>query len=98
MNKNEFNEYCAKVMGLICTDKASDNGVWVIEKEKDGAACPDWYYNPYEDLNQMAEVVDKLILTRVLDVEPIGKMIEKHGMKQTFRDFIESTAQDNSNE
>ena len=53
--KDIFNSYCAEVMGL---EKDIENrymyGIQFI------IYAPD--YNPYDDLNQMAEVVEKLVI------------------------------------
>ena len=51
---DKFNQYCAEVMGyeLDCEDRYMKNEQFVIYK---------LVYNPYNDLNQMAEVVEQLL-------------------------------------
>ena len=100
MNKNEFNEYCVGVMGYEILSKVPYDGGFYVNTD----AVINELYSPYEDLNQMAEVVEKLV-----DAEREHKhaplLYEAHdiflrggNIKKSFRDFIESTAQDNSNE
>lgn len=64
---------------------------WIFTKEKGE-------YNTYDDLNQMADVVEKLMV----DGEDIGKfmammvnkLVQLRNIKQAFRDFIMSTMDD----
>ena len=81
--KDIFNSYCAEVMGL---EKDIEN------RYMDGIQfiiyAPD--YNPYDDLNQMAEVVEKLGREEISPIELIDTLFSK-GIKQAFRDFIIST-------
>ena len=92
--KNRFNRYCAVVMGLIVVpSEYSDEHIFV----KNATSCLEWYYNPYDDLNQMAEVIEKLLDDANIFIEnqiyPNKYMITRDGFKQTFRDFIISTMQ-----
>ncbi len=90
--KNKFNRYCAEIMGWrLGWEGHMGNDYWynaddkVIKFDK---------YNPYGDLNQMAEVVEKLYgATRGSMHKEYDLMynILSVGIKQAFRDFIIST-------
>ena len=77
--KDKFNRYCAEVMGYMI---APDHSI-VLVKDR-GYFLRDFY----EDLNDMVEVVEKLLTNTpscgVGLVAPIN-------IKQAFRDFIIST-------
>lgn len=88
MNESGFNKYCASVMGYdyITSSIAADY------------ESVSFYYNPYNNLNQMAEVVEKL--AEKIEGSSLGaafidmlfnSVYEVTSIKQTFRDFIEST-------
>ena len=87
--KDKFNKYCAKVMGY--TIRAYGKGE-LVEKP-DGHLVID--HNPYDDLNQMAEVIEKLLDDANIYIEnqkyPNKYMITRDGFKQAFRNFIIST-------
>ena len=88
--KDKFNKYCAEVMGL---EKDIEN------RYMDGIQfiiyAPD--YNPYDDLNQMAEVVEKLRIIEDYETNrcralELNDQLRTHPtIKQAFRDFIIST-------
>ena len=87
MNKEEFNSFCAEVMGLKL-----DNGLAYIDSQ---TLYSIYYYNPYDDLNQMAEVLDKLT-DSTHRWDGMWESLYDHlncskGIKQAMRDFIEST-------
>jgi hypothetical protein len=55
--KDKFNIYCAEVMGYeLVTIGKQGNDFWILKGK-----TMDRIYNPYDDLNQMAEVVEKLM-------------------------------------
>ena len=77
-------EKCAEEFNKYCADVMNYN------YEVESAYC----YEPYDDLNQMAEVVEKLIQTdEVLfpQTSNMGFSIRRDSVKQAFRDFIIST-------
>ena len=95
--KDKFNRYCAEVMGykvrqkpnyIIVRPYADRSGTWLM-------------YNPYDDLNQSAKVVDKLMMKRSPRVETMVNQpnnIERlvytlldSFTKKAFRNFISST-------
>lgn len=104
--KDKFNKYCAEVNGWVsCTVSASigrslddtkrfNGEAWSTPPADDKSGCIKFFkddYNPYDDLNQMAEVVEKLwgghIKTKYLENYPFPSI----PIKQAFRDFIIST-------
>ena len=92
MNKVEFNKYCAEVMGhdVDYWNSECNNGVGSY-KTKHGYRL----YNPYEDLNQMAEVFDNL-WTECTNVQSMNYFLNLSGkspnkIKQAMRGFIESS-------
>lgn len=84
-DKKGFNQYCAEVMEYDLNDLERI-------KQDDPEFLP---YNPYDDLNQMAEVVEKLgadmLGVDVSDHLQHGHNLKNKGIKQAFRDFITST-------
>ena len=102
--KQEFNKYCVEVMGYEQVQNPStDFGMWVSN-----GGSGRWKYNPYDDLNQMAEVVEKLLqnisspLNSMVNqpriLEQMYYTITLGSIKQAFRDFIISTKEkDNEN-
>jgi len=85
MNKEEFNKYCAEVMGYHKDN--SEYEAWSASLRRP--------YNPYDDLNQMAEVLDKLT-DSTHRWDGMWESLYDHlncskGIKQAMRDFIEST-------
>lgn len=73
--KSEFNKYCADTLGY---------------KDSDLDLLYDRDYNPYDDLNHMSDVVEKL-LDEHAPKRSISGAIRRKGIKQTFRDFIVDT-------
>ncbi len=109
--KYKFNKFCAVVMGydikpskkessgessLFCTREAKDDTSFERFVSKIG-----FYYRPYDDLNQMSEVIDKLMLLRDIRIETMVNQphhveqlfyaIIGSRIKQGFRNFIIST-------
>jgi len=92
MNKEAFNRYCAEVMGYEF--KVTEGGS-CMSKVPNG-----WTYtNPYDDLNQMAEVVDRLTLDmeQLAFADLIDLIVRSKTIKQAFIEFIASTME-NKNE
>jgi hypothetical protein len=90
MDKERFNKYCADVMGyrLYCGHRLADT-LWFDDEH-----APDYQgiYNPYDDLNQMAEVVEKLLKNEdIFDLDIANISNGYITIKQAFRDFIIST-------
>ena len=81
--KVKFNKYCAEVMNYT---QNADNGYW-YEEGKYLRFVSD--YEPYDDLNQMAEVVEKLV--KLYGIDYAESVITLLSIKQSFRDFIAST-------
>ena len=94
MNREEFNKYCADVMGHeLDYWNAECNGGLPSYKSKSSKRK---LYNPYDDLNQMAEVVEKLAPLRhrhfISSLTGVWLGAEEPStIKQAFRDFIIST-------
>jgi len=95
MNKQAFNEHCASIMGYEVTISMAMVSV-VFPNEPIPRE-----YDPYEDLNQAAEVVEKLIRAPNFEVSiwqscgMVGNVVRRSiTIKQAFRSFIESTAGD----
>ena len=88
--KDKFNKYCAEVMGYeILADGDMLMGVLLV----DGIIGD---YNPYDNLNQMAEVVEKLAPLQHRTF--IGSMtgvwmgaVKPSTIKECLRNFIIST-------
>ena len=97
MNEREFNEYCAKVMGYLTHDDTvpDEHGGLIVQTEYAYSVI----YNPYDDLNQMAEVFDKLmsdsnfILMKFMtyDCSHTPPLRIDIPIKDAMRDFIIST-------
>ena len=93
MDKEKFIKYCAEVMGyrLTAVYERDDNG------EKTNEIL--WFfvagigiYEPYDDLNQMAEVFDKVWKLTTGKGDCMNWFMMCHdGIKQAMRDFIVST-------
>jgi len=95
MKDEEFNRYCAEVMGYTWDVWASsilleNNDTWEGYKDKDGYAVD---VCAATDLNQMAEVFDKLWLNYYdeYSTSPSLNMGDTRGIAKAMRDFIEST-------
>ena len=105
--KDKFNKYCAKAMCYKEVEPPHffDRGLYV--SQRNGANL--WLYNPYDDLNQMADVVEKLCFNaskhwietsnylypdEVSITDYFEKMRLGKSIKQAFRDFIISTMND----
>ena len=91
--KSKFNEYCAEVMGININNFTGKAVQTLIGK-----------YNPYDDLNQMAEVVEKLVCANRGaysakrdgdENQMLNRIKGRVPVKQAFRDFIISTISDN---
>jgi hypothetical protein len=85
MKNQEFNRYCADVMGYTIHGQ---DAVYVYVHTPDGIVQKN-----YDDLNQMAEVVEKLTC-RFNDSDRLKDMFDvliNGSIKQAFRDFIIST-------
>jgi len=88
--KDKFNKYCAEVMGYQIQKRTDimDNVFFLYGGMN---------YNPYDDLNQMADVVEKLASKWGVDEQICSdwvfaqEQMEVVGIKQAFRDFIIST-------
>ena len=80
--KEEFNLYCAEIMGYEC--HGTNRGHYVGQ-------C--WHvtgtFNPYDDLNQMAEVVERLLKNE--RIPKALNIFSGEDIEQAFRDFIIST-------
>jgi len=91
-SKQEFNEYCAGVMGYKPKVGAVGfEGGFIVVTEM----MQDFYWNPYDDLNQRAEVVEKKLDEDFESgIERLNMYLnEGHSVniRQAFRDFIIST-------
>jgi hypothetical protein len=86
--KDKFIKYCAKIIGgKLETNFFSKSGVSYYKK-----GYGQVYYDPYDDLNQMAEVVEMIVSKRQsTDGLPTYNNMFIIGVKQTFMDFIIST-------
>jgi hypothetical protein len=93
--KDKFNKYCADVMGLEVRHTDEDGELWVWF---DGQQTFSHAYNPYDDLNKMAEVVEKLAGDGNIGHAFIDMLFndkyEINNIKQAFRDFILSTMEE----
>ena len=103
--KEEFNKYCADVMDystwLEEPAVPSNTNIMVLSIvfRNDAGDTDKDLYNPYDDLNQMAEVVEKLFddfssneVTLLAWIKTIGRITDRESLiKQAFRDFIIST-------
>jgi hypothetical protein len=87
--QQEFNKYCADVMGYKIDTSYPELFVYFPDE-----AMPR-LYSPYNDLNQMSEVVEKLLSNDQTYYSggqfPNKHMVSRDGFKQAFRDFIIST-------
>ena len=100
MNEREFNEYCVKVMGYKRGWKGKKEVFWLDDEGKRYLYLE--LYNPYNDLNQMAKVFDKLmsdsnfILMKFMtyDCSHTPPLRIDIPIKQAMRDFIISTMED----
>lgn len=97
MTDEEFNKYCAEVMGYKreVAPRMYESQLWV----SDGGSSR-WHYLPSFNLNQMAEVFDKLIQriyrnnkeSMAFYTQMSSVAIEGKGIAEAMREFIESTA------
>ena len=90
MDKEEFNIYCAEVMGEEFTLLRRTDTMWLWNN-------PDIEYNPYDDLNQMADVVTEISMLGKYTAdykELVNDLVLTIpvDIKQAFRDFIISTS------
>jgi hypothetical protein len=78
--KDKFNRYCLDVMGY------EHDPAWFYDPRTAEE------YNPYDDLNQIAEVFDKLWIEQdTLDRAYLD--VARKGIKHAMRDYIISTMQ-----
>lgn len=77
MSPEEFNKYCATVMGYWMNDQ------WMMGA--DTSYDFPHSYRPYSDMNQLAEVFDRL-----WEGDPVVIPVDK-GIRQSMIDFIWST-------
>lgn len=82
MNPDEFNKYCAEVIGIEVN--SSHEGLWAFDNYKY------FIYSPYDDLNHMVDVVEKLMIDKGIHIT----LIDEETIKQSFRNFIISTMED----
>ena len=93
MDKDKFIKYCVEVMGGYYAnyngiDSVKINNLWMLAIE----------YNPYDDLNQMVVVVEKLLddADKFYLAKFSSHTLDTVGIKQAFRDFIISTMPEDS--
>jgi hypothetical protein len=94
MSKKEFNKYCTSVIGLIVKDEVIGGGLFVTEKHRPTFAGR--FYNPYDDLNQKADVFDKLMSKEGFLVMKFftydgNKSVKQIPIADCMHDFITST-------
>lgn len=78
----EFNKYCAGVMEYkIETDWPA---LFVYFPDMETAQL----YDPYDDLNQMTDVIETLIDYDRKFFDHVSNEISSHGVKQAFRNYI----------
>ena len=93
--KNRFNKYCAEVIGY--KKYTQEPYPFDVEEYKlnNKFVCTVGDYNPYDDLKQMAEVIEKLLDDPNIFIEnqkyPNKYMITRDGFRQAFINFIIST-------
>ena len=87
MTKEQFNRYCAEVMEYEI--RYIENIEFLFDKNATKPFTTFLSYNPADNLNQMAEVFDKLWLKH--QSAWFANDIGTNGIKQAMRDFIEST-------
>ncbi len=95
--RNEFNKYCAEVMGYEERNLRGFGKEILFYILSDKPIMPIKNYNPYDDLNQMAEVFDKL-LSNFMEHDNfpewasfLGDLSFNKGAKKSMRNFIIST-------
>ena len=88
-DKNKFIEYCAEVINIKLEEDVDFDGNHVYLEYQDR---PFIKYNPYNDLNQMVVVVEKLMTKDWKGV----MIMPDSDIKKAFRDFIIS-AMENDN-
>ena len=92
MTDEEFNLYCAEVKNLVIKEMTGDGSLWVTEPHRQ--LLDGWFYNPSKDLNQMAEVFDKLWMSDIVGTRQEQEFLTSalnEGIAQSMREFIEST-------
>ena len=96
--KDKFNRYCAEVVYPEAEISISSRECNLLFPREDpfkyGTVI--YNYNPYDDLNQMAEAVDPLICLSINNgvmwhTEMLRVAQGEKEVKQAFRDFIVST-------
>lgn len=96
--KDKFNRYCAEVMGYE-VEIHSNGDVRLLTGYKKTYGEP---HNPYDDLNQMAPVVEKLIeklpKTSVKVGEFVSQIHNKVRIKYACQNFIISTMPEEDDE
>jgi len=93
MKDEEFNRYCAEVMGNYISYDIAESGIWRVMEVNGQKVKSPCSYNPATDLNQMAEVFDKLWLNYYdeYSTSPSLNMGDTKSIAKAMRDFIEST-------
>ena len=90
MTDEEFNRYCAEVINLVIKGMTGDGSLWTIEPHRQ--LLDGWFYNPSKDLNQMAEVFDKLFKGKLTnDPYKFSNIFDRKGIASAMREYIEST-------
>jgi len=99
MDKKEFNEYSADVMGhTVSKEVIPQSGVAIRQRNTPDGGMRYSEYSPYDDLNQMAKVFDKLFqmkqpksLQMTQSANQFKVNLAEHGIEKAMRDFIKST-------
>ena len=103
--KDRFNKYCAGVMwltiGKVHADLRSGQSIDCYYTDKNDYLCSVYNYNPYDDLNQMAEVFDKLwqikqpkSLQQTQAVNKFRADLANYGIRKAMRNLIISTMEE----
>ena len=92
MTDEEFNRYCAEVMGYQVVEPILCSDISALYVSDGGSGC--WLYSPTTAFSQMAEVFDKLfcpLYTTDTDVFIVTAV--NSGIAKAMREFIEGTKQ-----
>lgn len=85
MTPEQFNRYCAEVMGLTVDHICDQWG---------GLSISGMVYAPHDDMNQLAEVFDRLWQADIDNYVQFRMTITDKGIQQAMIDFIWSTRND----
>ena len=90
VNKADFNRACAEYMGYHLSWPRG----WAIKTDTNEIV--DKNYNPHDDLNQMAEVVDKAMknMEQLAFAGFLDDIVRCDSIKQALRNFIAQTLED----